>query len=102
MTDSKTPDWAKAVERAISRLQALGNYAARPAWDRILREELDAVHSQALSAVDQRAYARGIEEAAKVGAQFIDGRLYKPKMPACSYHSAELATAIRQLLEVKG
>ncbi|WEJ60181.1 hypothetical protein [Devosia sp. FJ2-5-3] len=65
-----------------------------------------ALASKRIAAAEQRGYERGrkegIEEAAKVGSQFIDGRLYKPKMPACSYHSAELATAIRQLLEVKG
>lgn len=96
MTDSKTPEWA--TDKAIESV----NYSS---VSLLSPDEFDAVIrniSQALLSAYERGRKEGIEEAAKVGAQFIDGRLYKPKMPACSYHSAELATAIRQLLEVKG
>lgn len=35
------------------------------------------------------------EACALVAAQFVDGRLYKPKFPACSYHAQEIGEAIR-------
>lgn len=37
------------------------------------------------------------QEAAKVAADFVDGRLYKPKFPACSYHAGEIYEAIKSL-----
>ena len=43
--------------------------------------------------------AAGIREAAEVAAQFVHNRLYKPDMPACSYHSREVTAAILALLD---
>jgi hypothetical protein len=104
MTDSKTPDMdvAKAIERAIERLQNLHDYAGNPTWERVIREELDAVSSQALLSAYERGRKEGIEEAAKVAAA-DDGKApggwgnpdFGPNV------ARRIATAIRQLLEGK-
>ena len=61
-----------------------------------LRDKLSA----ALASPQPEAYgvrAAVIDECAKVAARFVHSRLYEAKFPACSYHSAEIAAAIRAL-----
>jgi hypothetical protein len=59
--------------------------------------DINHVIARALLEAEARGAERMKERAAVLGAEFIDGRLYKPKFPACSYHAGELATAIRNL-----
>src|SRR5690606_31786404 len=73
MTDSKTPDWAE-IEAFIVQSAAIEECRTGkkfvldgyPFVTGAAREVLDRHISQALAAVDHRAYARGIEDAAKV------------------------------------
>lgn len=53
------------------------------------------IPSYEMAARVARAIITERERCARVAAQFIDGRLYRPKFPACSYHAGELADAIR-------
>lgn len=57
-----------------------------------------ALISQALAAVDQRAYARGIEDASKVAEDIAAKNAGYSDGPG----AARVFAAIRQLLEVKG
>lgn len=56
-----------------------------------------AAKVRAIREGDGEVRVAALNEAAIVAAQFIDGRLYKPKFPACSYHAGEIADAIRAL-----
>lgn len=81
--------------------------AARPASPDTL--ELDAAEGRADSpryiradiaeAAVQAAVAKAVEAereaCAEVAAEFVHRRLYDAKMPACSYHSRDIAAAIR-------
>lgn len=86
MTDSKTPEWAMEEARAIV-LPWHGHAATDQAVAQV------QIISQALAAVDQRAYARGIEEAAKVAEE---------RDPHWLDDGDHIARSIRQLLELKG
>lgn len=50
--------------------------------------------SAALDAVKAEARAQGMHEASEIAAEFIHRRLYEGDMPACSYHSRDVKTAI--------
>ena len=65
---------------------------AQNALDRPIEEREERI-ARALIAAKLEAY----QEAAKVAADFVDGRLYKPKFPACSYHAGEIYEAIKSL-----
>jgi hypothetical protein len=85
MTDSKTPDWVK--EEAMKVL------------DTYLREPIspDQAISQALLSAYERGRKEGIEEAAKVALT------RSPDDDNLDWQvRQQVATAIRQLLEVKG
>lgn len=95
MTDSKTPDWADVAARALDAMPPEGPQ---------LRSHRIAFISQALLSAYERGRKEGIEEAAKVAATHGKwGTRWEHNHTALPQTvSREIATAIRQLLEVKG
>lgn len=53
----------------------------------------------ALDRVRAEAKAEGMREAAEIAAEFVHRRLYEANMPACSYHSRDIKTAILAAIE---
>lgn len=82
MTGPSKPDWcpAEVWERAAAVFEVNSH---------------EPVSAYGLLCIASRAILAERERAAKVASQFVDGRLYKPKFPACSYHAGEIAAAIR-------
>jgi hypothetical protein len=102
----EAPDWAtKEAEEIFQMVVDLteGLYDQTPG-----APSVEAKIALTLAVVDQRAYRRGIEEAAKVAKSFGDTWSNSRDVEVAVQEAAvdekveEIATAIRQLLEVKG
>jgi hypothetical protein len=94
MTDSKTPDWAKEEARDVESWWSNGGKSIST------RDLLQQRISQALLSAYERGRKEGIEDAAKVSEDTSLTRYthWGTRLGVLS----EIATAIRQLLEVKG
>jgi hypothetical protein len=95
MTDSKTPEWATDA-------RMFAKHVAQAPED---TERNEILAKRAMELAYERGRKEGIEEAAKVAAS---GKIYShdttagPPTVKPIEHRDLLATAIRQLLEVKG
>jgi len=58
-TEKPAPDGlGEALDRAIARLQGIADYAGRPAWETVLRDELGAAFDQAQSLIAEAQVKR--------------------------------------------
>lgn len=103
-----TPDIALAARLAklVQDEKYAADFQARSDAVIELRERLEnafddgqlitlADHNAAVQAAVAKAVEAERDACAEVAAEFIHRRLYDAKMPACSYHSRDIAAAIR-------
>lgn len=93
MTDSKTPEWAREAAQAF-----------HDKWETGMSGAAFRDFAQALLSAYERGRKEGIEEAAKVAANYYDhvpDTLRDAQDPVAVKVQSGIANAIRQLLEVK-
>lgn len=92
LTQERDAATAAAYEAVAREFEDIGNVGALVA--KSIRALATPDQTAALDRVRAEAKAEGMREASEHAAEFVHRRLYEANMPACSYHSRDIKTAI--------